>query len=271
MKAATTLWLLSGTVQAQLLVQQGAAQGDSPPIPTAVQKRILERLQTSHPTLRFSHVRPSPIPGLYQVNISNQLNTGNQANVESRVAFVSDSGDYLIAGEMYAVRADGLVNLQERERREAEKAFEPDRAKLVAAVDKSDMVIFTPEGKTKGHIYIFTDIDCGFCRKLHSQMDAMLAKGIEVRYLAFPRAGPKSRSADKLITTWCAKSPQEVMTRFKGGENVSLALCDNNPIAEQYKLGQQVGVRGTPAIVLASGQLIPGAVSPEFLAQEMGI
>ncbi len=99
----------------------------------------------------------------------------------------------------------------------------------------------------------------------------MLAKGIEVRYLAFPRAGVSSKSAQKLATVWCSNEKQSLMDRFKRGENVPLQACDHNPVADQYMLGQQVGVNGTPAIVLESGRIIPGAVSPDFLAKEMGI
>jgi len=176
----------------------------------------------------------------------------------------------LISGEMYQVNPGYLVNLQEEERREQETAFAPQRAKMLAAVDKKDLVVYSPD-EVKGHIYVFTDIDCGFCRRLHSQLDEMLDEGIEVRYLAFPRAGVNSRSAEKLITTWCSKNPQSLMNRFKRGENVPLAGCDRHPIFDQYMLGQDIGVTGTPAIVLESGQLIPGAVSPERLVREMGI
>lgn len=224
-----------------------------------LEQAVFARLRQARPDLSLSNFRTSPLPNIYKVDINGEL------------AFVSGDGGFLIAGEMYQVNPGYLVNLQEQERQEAEKAFGPQRAKLLAAVDKKDMVVYTPKKDMKGHIYVFTDIDCGFCRKLHGQMKAMLDKGIEVRYLAFPRAGVNSNSGKKLATTWCAKDPTDMMTRFKRGENVALAACDNHPIAEQYLLGQSVGVRGTPAIVLESGQMIPGAVSPEMLAKEMGI
>lgn len=248
-----------------LMAQPLKLSSDTPPqvdqqaVPEEVAEVIYARLLESRPDLKMTNLRPSPMSGLYKIDLNGQL------------AFVSEDGQFLIAGEMYQAKPGHLVNLQEEDRRQQEKAFAPKRAELLAAIDKKDLVIYTPKEKVKGHIYVFTDIDCGFCRRLHSQMDEMLDKGIEVRYLAFPRAGINSRSAQKLATAWCADDQQGTMTRFKNGENVDLAVCDGNPVADQYMLGQKIGVRGTPAIVLESGQMIPGAVSPERLEDEMGI
>jgi thiol:disulfide interchange protein DsbC len=227
-------------------------------IPAAIADNIISRLREARSDIEISNLRRSPLEGIYKINLNGQL------------AFVSEDGSFLISGEMYQINTGYLVNLQAEERREQEIAFAPQRAKMLDAVDKNDLVIYSPE-EVKGHIYVFTDIDCGYCRKLHSQLDEILNKGIEVRYLAFPRAGVSSRSAEKLITTWCSDNPQSLMTRFKSGEDVKIAVCDSHPIFDQYMLGQDVGVTGTPAIVLESGQLIPGVVSAERLAREMGI
>lgn len=228
-------------------------------VPAHVKATILQRLRSARSDLNFTDVETSPIPGLYKVKINGQ------------VSFVSASGEFLIAGEMYQLLGQQLVNLQEREREEASVAFEPERAKMLEAVSKEDMVIYSPRGEVKAYVNIFTDIDCGFCRRLHSQMDEFLEKGIEIRYLAFPRAGAQSGSAQKLVTVWCSKEPNELMDRFKQGQNVALQPCELNPVGEQFLLGQQVGVAGTPSIILPSGKLVPGAVSAEYLAQLLGI
>ncbi|MGS2718762.1 DsbC family protein [Eionea flava] len=227
-------------------------------IPQGIANTIIRRLQEARSDIEISNLRRSPLEGIYKVDLNGQL------------AFVSEDGGFLISGEMYQINPGYLLNLQEEERREQEVAFAPKRARMLAAIDTKEMIVYSPEEK-KGHIYVFTDIDCGFCRRLHSQLDQMLTMGIEVRYLAFPRAGVNSRSAEKLITTWCSDNPQSLMTRFKRGENIALSNCERHPIFDHYMLGQDVGVTGTPAIVLESGQLIPGAVSPERLAREMGI
>ncbi len=228
-------------------------------VSAAEQTRIIEKLKLARPELNYTDIEKSPVAGLYKIKINGQL------------GFVTADGGYLVAGEMFEVTIGNLVNLQEQERREAEVAFESQRAKMINAVNKEDMIIYSPKGEIKGYVNVFTDIDCGFCRKLHSEMDAFLEKGIEIRYLAFPRAGIDSESADKYITAWCAKDPQLSLTQFKSGKNMPIETCENNPIAEQYRLGQEVGVNGTPALVLASGKIIPGAVSPEYLAKAMGL
>jgi thiol:disulfide interchange protein DsbC len=251
--------LLLTLVFSSHLLAQPMMDKVQPAVSPGLEKTIISRLKQARPQLSFTDLEPSPIEGLYRIKINGQL------------AFVSEDGGHLIAGEMFEVQQNNLVNLQEEERRIAEEAFAPERAKILAKVSKDDMIIYSPEKEAKGFVYVFTDIDCGFCRRLHSQMEEFLAKGIEIRYLAFPRAGIHSQSAKKLATTWCAKNPQDTMTQFKSGQSLPLAACEKAPIAEQYMIGQDVGVRGTPAIILESGQMIPGAVSPDYLAQSMGI
>ncbi len=223
------------------------------------QAMIIKRLKQARPELNYTDIVKSPVPGLYKIKINGQ------------VAFISADGAHLVAGDMFEVQDGNLLNLQDKDRREAEVAFEPQRAKMISAVNKDDMIVFSPKGEVKGYVNVFTDIDCGFCRRLHSQIDGYLEKGIEVRYLAFPRAGVNSRSAQKLATAWCAKDKQLSMTHFKEGKNMPIETCEGNPVADHYMLGQEVGVSGTPALVLSSGRLIPGAVSPEYLAKEMGL
>ncbi len=223
------------------------------------QAMITQRLKQARPGLRYTDISKSPVSGLYKIKINGQ------------VAFVSADGSHLVAGDMFAVQEGNLLNLQDQDRREAEVAFEPQRAKMINAVSKDDMIIFSPKSEVKGYVNVFTDIDCGFCRRLHSQIDGYLDKGIEVRYLAFPRAGIHSKGAQKLATAWCAQDKQLTMTSFKEGKHMPIETCEGNPVADQYMLGQEVGVTGTPALVLSSGKLIPGAVSPEYLAKEMGL
>ena len=223
------------------------------PVSDSMAKRVLSPIKQLRPDLLITDVRFSHVEGIYK------------AKIQGNPVFFSADGRFFIAGEMYQVTDRQLVNLQEEELRKAEAAFAPERAKILGTVNKEDMVIFPAKGEMKAHVYVFTDIDCGFCRKLHRQMDEMQAKGIEVRYLGFPRAGVNSKSAQKLATTWCSGNPRRVMTRFKQGENIALRPCEPNPIANQYELGRKIGVRGTPAIVLASGQMVPGAVSTQRL------
>ena len=245
---------------ATFATENAAKESGDKPVSSELANAIFAKLRQARPQLTFSDLKHSPIEGVYEV----QLN--------GRVVFVSADGGHLIAGDMYRVESNNLVNLQEIKRKQAEVALEPERAKQLSSLQADDMVVYSPEGEPKGHVYVFTDIDCGFCRRLHGQMAQMLSLGIEVRYLAFPRAGVHSGSARKLETTWCADDPQQAMNVFKEGGSLPLQSCDKKSvIAQQYSLGQKIGVRGTPAIVLASGKIIPGAVSPDYLAEQMGL
>jgi len=120
------------------------------------------------------------------------------------------------------------------------------------------MLIFAPKDY-KYTVTVFTDIDCGYCRKLHAEIDQYNAKGIRVRYLMFPRAGVGSPSYQKAVNVWCADDRNQALTRSKAGETLEEKQC-KNPVADEYALGQMVGVTGTPAIFLADGELVPGYV-----------
>jgi thiol:disulfide interchange protein DsbC len=117
---------------------------------------------------------------------------------------------------------------------------------------------------------VFTDVDCGYCRKLHLEVPAMNKMGVEVRYLAYPRSGVGSPSYDKLVTAWCSTNRQDAITRMKRGEELPPKKCDN-PVAHEYELGQMAGLTGTPAIVLEDGRMLPGYMSANELGHLLGI
>ncbi|HNE27322.1 MAG TPA: disulfide isomerase DsbC N-terminal domain-containing protein, partial [Pseudomonadales bacterium] len=160
------------------------------------QSNILKAaVQKARPGLSVGEIRSSTVPGLFEVDL------GGKDTV-----YMSADGKYLITGTMYRVENKRFVNI-------ADERMQPMRVQKLAAVKKEDMVIFSPQGKPKSYITVFTDVDCGFCRKLHKEVPQLNAMGIEVRYLAYPRAGIPSPSADKLITVWCSKNRQEALTQ----------------------------------------------------------
>ena len=131
-------------------------------------------------------------------------------------------------------------------------------------------ITFPAVGETKAKIAVFTDIDCGYCRKLHQEVPDMNKLGIEVSYLAYPRAGFGSDSYKKYVSAWCADDKLGAMTLAKNGKSIPSKNCDN-PVDEQYHLGRAIGISGTPAIVLESGRLIPGYLSADKLGKALGI
>jgi thiol:disulfide interchange protein DsbC len=141
------------------------------------------------------------------------------------------------------------------------------RREIIASVDSTKQISFSPEEPVH-ELMVFTDIDCGYCRKLHAQVAEYNEHGIAINYMAFPRAGIGSRSYEKAVAVWCAEDPQEALTQAKLGADPDPDQCDN-PIAEQYQLGMELGVTGTPALLTHNGQLIPGYVPPEQLRQRL--
>ena len=199
-------------------------------------RATLTRLQ---PDMPIEAIAESPMNGLYQI----QLQGG-------RLLYASGDGQFLMQGNLYQMKGDEAVNLT----RQAESKGV---AKAINAIPASDMVVFSPKEPAKAHITVFTDTDCGYCQKLHSEVPELNRRGIEVRYVAFPRQGVGSHAYNTLVSVWCAKDRQAAMNLAKSREDVPKATCDN-PVARQYELGQMIGVNGTPSIVLGDGEMIPG-------------
>jgi len=213
----------------------------------ASEEQIRSRLEAINPQIEVVSVSPSPIAGVMEVGLSS-----------GETLFTSEDGEYFLLGQLYQAQASGFVNLSEQRK----KGF---RADALKALQTEDMVVFAPQGETKATVYAFTDVDCGYCRKLHSEMADYNNAGIEIRYLAFPRAGINSAAYNKMVSVWCADDRQAAMTESKQGHTVPAKTCVN-PVAAQYELGQQFGVNGTPALVFPDGSLMPGYVPAERLA-----
>jgi len=193
------------------------------------------------------------VPGVYEVQVKN-----------GPLLFVHESGEYLFQGDLLQVTANEIISTMES--RQNSK-----REQLFAVRSTDDMIIFKPEGESKAIMNVFTDVDCGYCRKFHREVPELNAMGIEVRYLAFPRAGIPSGSYNKIAKAWCAEDKQHTLTKVKNGQSVDVEVCDNNPIAEHYAFGNSIGVTGTPAIILMDGTLIPGYQPAKNYAQLLGI
>jgi thiol:disulfide interchange protein DsbC len=198
----------------------------------------VQKLQAVLGGAKPESVKPTPLPGLYEVLVEGQL------------FYLSEDGRFVIQGDV--VDLSTKQNITEQRRSDM-------RVKAVAAVGKENMVVFSPDKPAKHAITVFTDIDCGYCRKLHREIASYNDQGIEVRYLMFPRAGIPSESYDKAVSVWCSDDRNDALTRAKQGENIAKKSCPN-PVKEQYELGQALGVRGTPSIILENGQMLPGYV-----------
>ena len=199
------------------------------------------------PGSRPEDFRASPLPGIFEY--------ANGADI----LYVSADGKFAIAGDLFDVANED--NLSEKRRREL-------RLALINKVPETQMVIFGPRN-ARHTVTVFTDIDCGYCRKLHSEIARYNQLGIRVRYLFYPREGPDSESWTKAIAVWCSPNRNDAMTRAKKGENIGSPKCASNPVSKDYELEREVGLRGTPAIVTAEGDMLPGYVPPDMLLKRL--
>ena len=202
------------------------------------------RLEALGPDRTPDHVAETPLAGLYEVRFG------------SLVVYLSGDGRYMLQGDL--VDLDTRRNLTDRVRQSV-------RAEAVGGLGEEGMIVFAPD-TVKHTVTVFTDVDCPYCVKLHRQMAGYNELGIKVRYTAFPRAGIPSPTYDKTVSVWCASDPHTAIGDAKMGRSVETRSCDN-PVREHYEVGRAVGVTGTPAIVLESGEIVPGYVPPEELAQ----
>ena len=189
-------------------------------------KQAHAAVQKMIPTVPLEAIQPSPLPGLYQVMIPPQM------------FYISADGRFAIDGDLIDLQSG--VNVTN------------------AVRDEDAMIVYGPKKPTHT-VTVFTDIDCGYCRKLHKEIDQYSKAGIKVRYMAYPRAGLNSGSYQKAVAVWCSKDRNDALTRAKLGEEIKAKDCEN-PVAQQFELAQRLGLRGTPAIITEQGQVLPGYV-----------
>ncbi len=211
-----------------------------------VSTEVLDRLSTILPGINPEMVQPSAFPGAYKVQYG------------SNVYYISEDGRYLFTGDL--IELDTGLNLTEQGRKTA-------RVAAVAKIDATDKIVF-PASNPKHTITVFTDVDCGYCRKLHAEVSQLNDNGITVEYLAFPRGGPGTVGFDKMVWVWCADDPKRAMTQAKLGKSLTPKNCAS-PVAEQYQLGLTMPVKGTPTILLSNGELIGGYVPAAKLIERL--
>jgi thiol:disulfide interchange protein DsbC len=220
------------------------AQAADSPADAAARKA----LQALVPQAKIDKIEEAPIPGYRQVIIGSQM------------LYISDDGQYLMQGSLY--------DAQEKRDLTAARIAQQSKVKLDAVPADQRIVFPAAGGKPKYKVTVFTDIDCGYCRKMHTQIAEYNKRGIEVDYLFFPRTGLNTPSYDKAVSVWCAKDRNAAFTDAKAGKALPPAKCDN-PVADQFKLGTQVGVDGTPTILAADGTKIGGYLPPDQMVAKL--
>lgn len=224
---------------AAISVDLMAAEAESP-VPEAVQ----ERLNHLIPNRQADSLQASPVIGLYE------------AVYGTDIFYISADGKHMLQGDLYNL--DTRTNLTEHKRANG-------RLKVIDEIDPASMIIFKP-AKTRYVVDVFTDLDCAYCRKLHSEIDSYLAEGIEIRYLAFPRSGYRTRSYFKAVSAWCADDRKAALTKAKAGETIESKTCDS-PVDKHMAAAEELGINGTPTLIMPDGSIVPGYVPAKQLAK----
>ena len=206
--------------------------------------QVGERLSDTLPGISISSLTETPVPGLYELITDGQI------------YYLDETAQYLIDGSL--IQLADRVNL-------TDARLGGIHMGLIKEVGEENMLIYEPEQPSTRSITIFTDISCGYCRRLHAELDTLLDEGVRVRYLLFPRAGLGSQGHKDLESVWCADNPQDAMTNAKAGGQIIPKTC-TNPIEQHVALAEQLGLRGTPLIYTDSGEKIPGYREASALA-----
>lgn len=204
--------------------------------------QVRERLSTLVNGETDISIAESPLPGILQVRLG------------SDIVYMTSDGRYLLQGR--------VLDLDTRQDI-TDQAKSQIRRELIDDIDYDQLISYGAED-SEFEIIVFTDVDCGYCRRLHQQVEEYNDAGIRISYAAFPRAGAGSETFRKMTSVWCAEDQQAAMDLAKGGGTPEPVDCEA-PVADQYQLGQSVGVTGTPALVTPGGDLIPGYVPPNDL------
>jgi thiol:disulfide interchange protein DsbC len=206
-----------------------------------------EEIARHIPGSRADELRASPVPGIWE------LTRGGE------IVYVTADGQYAFSGDLFELKSN--ANLTEAHRREA-------RQRLLGQVPESEMLIFGSKDP-KYTVTVFTDVDCPYCRKLHSEIGEYNRLGISVRYLLYPRSGPNTPSWTRAEQVWCSTNRNDALTRAKLGQPLQDKPCATNPVAATWALGREFNIDGTPAIVLASGEVLPGYLPPDVLLKHL--
>ena len=233
-------WLAASAVLVLGSVLPAGHAGEVPePVGDAVRSMVGE--------FEAGAVRASPVPGFYEVR------------ARGEIVYVSADGLYLFHGNLYEVAK--RRNLTEAARREV-------RRDVIGRMDEDSFIVFAPAGGTKHRLTVFTDVDCPYCAKFHREVPDLNARGVEVRYAAWPRTPPGTQSHDRSISVWCARDRHQAITDAKAGRDIADAACEN-PVQEHYETGRQLGVSGTPTLFTEDGTRIGGYVPYRALVDQL--
>lgn len=212
------------------------------------EKEIRDKVEAAFPGLHIDGINKAAVAGLYEVVVG------------AEIVYVSQDGRYLIHGD--------LLDLDQNKQNLTEAKKGKARLALVNGVGESTMIVFRPK-EIKHTITVFTDTDCGYCRKFHEGVPALNTAGVTVRYMAFPRAGEGSSTYNTMVNVWCAKDPHAAITKAKLGYPIPTNKCKNQPVDKHLSVVRALDLTGTPVILFEDGTMLPGYLPPKQLLERI--
>ncbi len=219
-----------------------AAKGETP------DERARQALMTLNPNIQIDYIGPAALPGFRETIVGGQ------------VVLISDDGKYLVQGTVLDIGA-------QKELTQSSPALSKYRQDLLKSIKAGDRIVFAPSDP-KYTISVFTDIECGYCRKLHSEIAEYNRQGIAIEYMAFPRMGLGSKDHRDMISVWCASNRKQALTDAKGGKPVTPKDC-KSPVDMEYNVGQRLGISGTPAVFAPDGTQLGGYLPPDKMREAL--
>tara|TARA_B100000073_G_C23561877_1_gene504466 strand:+ start:68 stop:787 length:720 start_codon:yes stop_codon:yes gene_type:complete len=202
------------------------------------------------PDTTIESIEKSPIEGIYKVYFG-----------DLQPLYVSQEGNFFIYGDMFKIDKSNIINITNLD-------MQNKRLNLIKGIYPKDLIAFNAEEEAH-NVIVFTDVDCGYCQKLHSQISQYNELGISIKYAAFPRSGIGGETFNKMVGAWCSDDPKKTITELKEGKKLKPNFCNSQPVAKHYAIGNKLGISGTPALILENGELIPGYQSPQDLLKKL--
>jgi thiol:disulfide interchange protein DsbC len=195
---------------------------------------------------KIESIEPTPIKDMFAVYYG-----------DLQPIYVTKDGSFFIYGDIYKINNNSISNF-------TEDSISQKRKSILSEIPSNELISFKSDNE-KFSVIVFTDVDCGYCRKLHNQIEEYNKLGISIHYAAFPRSGMGTSAFTKMVGAWCSANPKDSISKLKNNKNLDLSFCDTQPVSKQYIIGQKLGVNGTPAIFSMDGVMFPGYIEPEEL------
>lgn len=215
------------------------------------QQRLIQKLEKNFKTANINakiiDIKPTEVPNLYWVNLEGMT-----------AVYTTADGQYIFQGD--------LLRLGNKKVEDIGQSFQSALSKgLLSQLKAEDLIIYPAKSKTKHIVYVFTDVSCPYCHKLHEHMDEINSKGIEVRYIAWPRG---EQYFPAMESVWCSKDRKAAFDQAIAGQQLDNTNCEN-PVKDQYQMGLKMGVNGTPAIYSSEGVYLGGYMTADEILRSL--